>query len=297
MEDDIFSVWENPNFGSEASLSRFYRGLPQVPQFDGADELNQQSSLLMPGADQPRDFVEKIRQAKNNPGLADFNKGTTTLGMVTKDGVILAVDARATQGPKISSQKVRKIIEINEYLLGTMAGGAADCSFWERYIAKMCKLYELRYGIRPTVALASKMLRNICLSYKGYGLSMGTMVAGCDKNGPHLFYVDNDATRFEGKIFSVGSGSTFAYGILDSQYRFDMPLEEAIDLGKRAIYHAGYRDSYSGGVVRVFHVHNDGYTKIYDGLDLDIVHQEEEMKKKGLVGDGADLGQNIINDI
>lgn len=75
------------------------------------------------------------------------------------------------------------------------------------------------------------------------------MVAGWDKKGPGLFYVDSDGTRLEGNLFSVGSGSTFAYGILDSEYRYDLSIDEAVDLGQRAIYHATHRDAYSGGTV------------------------------------------------
>lgn len=81
------------------------------------------------------------------------------------------------------------------------------------------------------------------------GISIGTMMAGWDKKGPGLFYVDSDGTRLGGKLFSVGSGSTFAYGVLDSGYRHDLTVEEAIDLGRRAIYHATHRDAYSGGKV------------------------------------------------
>ena len=59
------------------------------------------------------------------------NHGTTTLGFIFKGGVIIAVDSRASMGPYISSQTVKKVIEINPHLLGTMAGGAADCQFWQ----------------------------------------------------------------------------------------------------------------------------------------------------------------------
>ena len=69
------------------------------------------------------------------PKITDFQKGTTTLAFEFKEGVIITVDARATQGAFISSNNVRKVIEINEFLLGTMAGGAADCMFWEKYVA------------------------------------------------------------------------------------------------------------------------------------------------------------------
>jgi len=55
--------------------------------------------------------------------------GTTTLGFVFQHGVLIAVDSRSTMGSYIASQSVKKVIEINPYLLGTMAGGAADCSF------------------------------------------------------------------------------------------------------------------------------------------------------------------------
>jgi 20S proteasome subunit beta 5 len=54
------------------------------------------------------------------------------LGFKFQGGVILAVDSRATMGAFISSEQVKKVIEMNNYLLGTMAGGAADCYYWER---------------------------------------------------------------------------------------------------------------------------------------------------------------------
>lgn len=129
-----------------------------------------------------------------------------------------------------------------------MAGGAADCQFWERDLGRQCRLFELRNKERISVAAASKLLANTMYQYRGYGLSMGTMITGWDKTGPQLYYVDNDATRLHGDIFAVGSGSTFAYGVLDSYYRKDLTVAEAIELGKRAIVHAVHRDAYSGGI-------------------------------------------------
>ncbi len=60
----------------------------------------------------------------------------------------------------IASQSVKKVIEINPFLLGTMAGGAADCQFWERDLGRQCRLYELRNKERISVAAASKLLAN-----------------------------------------------------------------------------------------------------------------------------------------
>ena len=121
----------------------------------------------------------------------------------------------------VASGTVKKVIEINPYLLGTMAGGAggffllvhpgcfecrfdvellwiADCQFWETYLGIQCRLHELRNKERISVAAASKYLSNLVYSYKGMGLSMvcehssslvgdnltmvqGTMICGWDK--------------------------------------------------------------------------------------------------------------------
>ena len=98
--------------------------------------------------------------------------GTTTLAFKFKGGVVVAVDSRASAGAYIASQTVKKVIEINPFLLGTMAGGAADCSYWERYLGMRCRLFELDKKERISVAGASKILSNITYQYKNYGLSM-----------------------------------------------------------------------------------------------------------------------------
>lgn len=77
--------------------------------------------------------------------------------------------------------------------------------------------------------------------------------------GPAIFYVDSDGTRLKGDLFSVGSGSTFAYGVLDQGYRWDLTEEEAQELGRRSIYAAGHRDAFSGNTVNLYHVKQDGW--------------------------------------
>ncbi|CAH1640636.1 unnamed protein product [Spodoptera littoralis] len=160
---------------------------------------------------------------------------------------------------------MKKIVEINDYLLGTLAGGAADCVYWDRVLAKQCRLYELRNRERISVAAASKLMANMVYNYKGMGLSMGMMLAGVDKRGAQLYYVDSEGTRTPGKVFSVGSGSVYAF-----------------ELGRRAIYHATHRDAYSGGIVRVYHISEKGWVNISneDCSDLHYKYAAE----KGNVG-------------
>ncbi|XP_064791626.1 proteasome subunit beta type-5-like [Oncorhynchus masou masou] len=209
----------------------------------------------------------------------EFLHGTTTLAFKFQHGVIVAVDSRATAGSYIASQTVKKVIEINPYLLGTMAGGAADCSFWERLLARQCRVYELRNKERISVAAASKLLANMVYQYKGMGLSMGTMVCGWDKTGPGLYYVDSEGNRVCGDLFAVGSGSMYAYGIVDSGLKQkDLTVEEACDLGRRAIYQATYRDAYSGGQVNLYHVHSEGWTRVSQS-DVLMLHQQYQAEK------------------
>merc|ERR1712179_50817 len=226
----------------------------------------------------PSELAKVMKNQDGSDAKINFLHGTTTLAFRYQGGIVIAVDSRATGGMYIFSGNVKKIIPINRYLMGTMAGGAADCMYWERVLSKQCRLYELRNHERISVAAASKLLSNICFNYKGMGLSMGVMIAGYDKKGPGLYYVDSDGTRTDGKVFSVGSGSIYAYGVLDKGYREDLTDEEAYDLGRRSIYHATFRDAASGGIVRVYHMTKDGFKVISeeDCMDLHYKYAAEK---------------------
>lgn len=268
---------------------------PVDPSSAGADDRNimkaplNDMNFMLPNTADPAAFCSanfSCQKGQDADQAIKFAKGTTTLGFKFKEGVIIAVDSRSTMGSYIASQTVKKVIEINPYLLGTMAGGAADCFFWERNLGMQCRMYELRNKERISVRAASKLLANTMRSYKGYGLSMGTMVAGWDKAGPQLFYVDDDGSRYDAstegyKGFSVGSGSTYAYGVLDAHYKYDMTVDEAIELGRCAIYHATHRDAYSGGQVNVYHITENGWVRI-GGWDVSKLHYAYQ--------EGADLG-------
>ncbi|VDM37451.1 unnamed protein product [Toxocara canis] len=227
-----------------------------------------------------KEFVEthfgKHSAAKN----LQFRKGTTTLAFIyepktehDKGGIIVAVDSRASAGEYIchalreltvdcdqrgvlilASKSVMKILDIGDRMVATMAGGAADCQFWTRVVAKYCTLYELREKSEITVAAASKYFSNVLYGYRNYGLSVGSLIAGYDKRGPAIFKVDSEGQRVQLRLCSVGSGSLSAYGILDSFYQPKMTDEEARILGRRAIMHATFRDSGSGGVCNMVHI-------------------------------------------
>ena len=108
------------------------------------------------------------------------------------------------------------------------------------------------------------------------------MIVGADKSGTSIFYVDNDGTRLKGDCFSVGSGSTFAYGVLDQGYRWDLTDDEAKELGRRSIYAAGHRDAFSGNTVNLYHVKPEGWEFI---RNYDFSECRLPVQKAGAVAD------------
>ncbi|KAI9024386.1 proteasome component PRE2 [Phycomyces nitens] len=266
---------------SPLQLPREISPINMCGQWDAAQQMAF-PSFDIPDVHNPVDFLRGVTDESSPEYKIKIQHGTTTLAFQFNGGVVVAVDSRATMGNYIASQTVKKVIEINPYLLGTLAGGAADCQYWERELGKRCRLYELRNKERISVAAASKMLANMVYAYKGMGLSMGTMVTGWDNSGPNIFYVDSDGTRLKGDVFSVGSGSTFAYGVLDSGYDYDLSVSDAIELGKRSIYHATHRDAMSGGSVNLYHVTKEGWV-FHGNHDVGELHWEyqDEVAKGG----------------
>uniref|UniRef100_A0A914CJW8 proteasome endopeptidase complex n=1 Tax=Acrobeloides nanus TaxID=290746 RepID=A0A914CJW8_9BILA len=251
--------------------------------------------MMPPMGIHPKEFVS-THFGHGAPRGVQFKKGTTTLAFVyepktenDKGGIIVAVDSRASSGEYISSSTVNKILDISDRMVATMAGGAADCQFWTRVVAKYCNMYELREKTEITVSAAAKYFANVLYGYRGYGLSVGSMVAGYDKRGYSIFSVNSEGERQQQKICSVGSGSLAAYGILDTFYQPKMTDEEAFKLGQRAIMHATFRDSGSGGVCNLVHITSTGKTR-YPPVDVSKLFYEfkEEL--------GQDLAYEPKND-
>ena len=198
------------------------------------------------------------------PPPLEFAHGTTTLSFTFGSGIVAAVDSRASLGNFVGSKTTQKVLPISSHMIGTMAGGAADCMFWIRKIKAEAQFHELTEGRRMTVARASQILANALYQNRGLNLSVGTMIMGFDeKDGPQIYYVDNTGARIHGDLFAVGSGSTFAYAILDTERRKEMTEDEAIALGIKAIRHATFRDAFSGGFINVFVINKHGWRKVF----------------------------------
>ncbi|XP_076982638.1 proteasome subunit beta type-11 [Tamandua tetradactyla] len=224
----------------------------QAPEAQGpSPHLPQAGGWAVPRGCDPQAFLQI-----HGPQLAH---GTTTLAFRFCHGVIAAADTRSSCGNYVACPASRKVIPVHRYLLGTTSGTSADCAVWYRVLQRELRLRTLREGQLPSVASAAKLLSAMMSRYRGLDLCVATALCGWDRSGPALFYVYSDGTRLQGDIFSVGSGSPYAYGVLDRGYRYDMTTREAYALARRAVAHATHRDAYSGGSVDLFHVRASGW--------------------------------------
>ncbi|XP_030174767.1 proteasome subunit beta type-11 [Lynx canadensis] len=224
----------------------------QAPNTQGpSPHLPQPGAWAVPPGCDPQTFLQI-----HGPRLAH---GTTTLAFLFRHGVIAAADTRSSCGNYVECPTSRKIIPVHQHLLGTTSGTSADCAVWYRVLRRELRLWALREGQLPSVAGAAKLLSTMMSCYRGLDLCVATALCGWDRSGPALFYVYSDGTRLQGNIFSVGSGSPYAYGVLDRGYRYDMTPQEAYALARCAVTHATHRDAYSGGSVDLFHVRESGW--------------------------------------
>jgi 20S proteasome subunit beta 5 len=217
------------------------------------------------------------RGHRNYSPPLQFAHGTTTLSFVFQGGIVAAVDSRASIGNFVGSKTTEKVLPINTHLLSTMAGGAADCTYWIGAIRSEAEIHELLHGRRISVAHASRMLSDALYRNRNAGLSIGTMVMGFDhySSVPSIYYVDSSGVCLKGAVFAVGSGASHALGVLDKEFRHGMTTDEAIRLGIKAIRFATYRDASSGGFINVYVITEEGWRRVYRGDVAAIAAQDQ----------------------
>ncbi len=172
--------------------------------------------------------------------------GTTTLGLICKDAVIVAAERKATLGYMVESKEERKVFPLDRHVALTVAGGVGDAQALVRMLKAQLKLYKLERG-PISLKAASALLSNVLQGNKYYPYFVQLILAGYDSE-PHVYSVDMvGAVSGYDKYFSTGSGSPFVYGVLESAFRENMGVEDAIALAVRAVKAAVQRDIASGG--------------------------------------------------
>lgn len=195
-------------------------------------------------------------------------KGTTTIGIVCKDGIILATEKRATMGHFIASQDAKKVHKIDDYIGMTIAGSVGDAQKLIKWMRFESSMYKFNHGESITVKGLSTMMSNILNNSKSNPYSVQLIIGGMDKNGFKICSLDNAGGLIdEPKFVSTGSGSIFAYGVLETQYKDDMNLDEGLKVVVTALRTAMKRDSASGGKIDAILITKEyGYEEVHESL-------------------------------
>lgn len=191
-------------------------------------------------------------------------KGTTTVGAVCSDGVILGTDTRATMGSYVASKRAKKVYQITNSLAMTIAGGVAVAQRIVDILKINARLFEFEKGRPMSVSTAARLVSNILFSNRSVGmpLPLQALIGGFDDTGPHVFNLDPFGSLTEEKVVSTGSGSPFAYGVLEDRFKEDYSIEEMLPVVVSAVDSAMKRDTASGDSFDVAVISKEGYREL-----------------------------------
>lgn len=189
-------------------------------------------------------------------------KGTTSVGLSCKDGVILAADTRATGGYLVASKRARKVYKITDNIGISVAGSVGDTQELVRILRGETNFYRMREGMQMSVRGAAKLTANVLHQYRLLPYLAILLVGGMDESGSRLCLLGLDGSLIEEKKVVIGSGSPIAHGVLESEFREDMSVEDALPLTVKALKSAMERDIMTGNELKVATLTVEGYREL-----------------------------------
>ncbi len=183
-------------------------------------------------------------------------EGTTTVGITCVDGVVFASERRASMGNLVAHKVAEKIFKIDNHIAATIAGSVADAQSLMKVISAEVSLYRLRNNKDISIEAAAAVTANILHSSPAY---VQTLLGGVDEKGGSIYSLDAAGGMIKDAFISTGSGSTFAYGVLEDRFHEDITVDEAIEVALRSLKAATERDTFSGNGFLVAKVTKDGY--------------------------------------
>jgi proteasome beta subunit len=188
-------------------------------------------------------------------------KGTTTVGVVCTDGVILSSDTRVTMGYFVAHKTGKKIYQIDDHIGMTISGGVADAQYVVEILKVNAKLYKLTIGRAMSIKSAARLVSNVLFSARG-GLMAQILVGGVDSTGPHVFSLDPFGSLVEEKCVATGSGSPVAYGVLEDKYKEGATIKGILPVVVQAVDSAMKRDIASGNNYNIAVITKEGYRSL-----------------------------------
>jgi len=186
-------------------------------------------------------------------------RGTTTVGIKAKDGVVLCADMRASAGYFIANNNTMKIQKIDEHAGMTMAGGVADAQNITDILRYHANIHRIEKQEPIPIKSLTRLTSLIFHQNRGYPFIADILVGGYDKAGPALFNIDMFGSVEEKTYVTTGSGSPVAYGLLEEEYRDDLTVEEAKVIALKAVKAAITRNIGTGDGINVSIIDKDGF--------------------------------------
>ena len=192
----------------------------------------------------------------------NLKKGTTTVGLVCKDGVVMATEMRATMGNLIGHKTTQKLFKISDNMALTVAGLVGDAQMLARWLSAEVSLYELKTGSQMSLKASSTLMANIMNGRRYMPFWVQLLLGGIDSEGGHVYSLDAAGGSIPDKFQTTGSGSPFVYGVLEDRFKEDITVKEGKELGVRALVAAMKRDSASGDGISMCVINSGGYQKV-----------------------------------
>jgi len=192
----------------------------------------------------------------------DLKKGTTTVGLVCTDGIVMATEMRATMGNLIGHKTTQKLFKISDNMALTVAGLVGDAQMLARWLSAEVKLYELKTGTTMSLRAASTLMANIMNGRRYMPFWVQLLLGGIDSEGGHVYSLDAAGGSIPDKFQTTGSGSPFVYGVLEDRFIEDLSVEQGKVLGVRALTAAMKRDSASGDGISMCVIDTNGYHRV-----------------------------------
>jgi len=186
-------------------------------------------------------------------------RGTTTIGLKAKDGVVLCADMRASAGYFIANNNTMKIQKIDDHAGMTMAGGVADAQNITDILRYHANIHRIQKQEPIPIKSLTRLTSLIFHQNRGYPFIADILVGGYDNDGPALFNIDMFGSVEEKIYVATGSGSPVAYGLLEEEFREELTVEEAKLIAIRAVKAAIIRNIGTGDGINVSIIDKNGF--------------------------------------
>jgi 20S proteasome subunit beta 1 len=189
---------------------------------------------------------------------AELKTGTTIMAVEFDGGVVIGADSRTTTGAYVANRVTDKLTRVTDYIYCCRSGSAADTQAVADIVSYQLSIHKMEIGEEPMVSTAATLFGQLCYNYRDQ-LSAGIICAGWDRKlGGQVYSIPLGGMCTRQKVTIGGSGSTYIYGFVDSQYKENMTEAECLNFTLNAVSLAIMRDGSSGGVVRLASITKDG---------------------------------------